>query len=25
VEAYTSTPEALSTSPLQFWRLGKAN
>jgi uncharacterized membrane protein len=24
VEAYTSSPEALSTSPLLFWRLGKA-
>jgi uncharacterized membrane protein len=23
VAAYTSTPEALSTSPLQFWKLGK--
>jgi hypothetical protein len=23
VEAYTSSPEALSTSPLQLWRLGK--
>ena len=23
VVAYTSSPEALSTSPLQFWRLGK--
>lgn len=24
VQAYTSSPEALSTSPLQHWRLGKA-
>lgn len=24
VEAYTTSPSALSTSPLQFWRLGKA-
>jgi hypothetical protein len=23
VEAYTTAPNALSTSPLQFWRLGK--
>ena len=24
VEAYTTSPEALSTTPLQLWRLGKA-
>jgi hypothetical protein len=25
VAAYTSSPEALSTTPLQLWRLGKAD